>query len=511
MYRYYCSLLLLLSVTLNVIAQPPEIDPNGYNVFFHANGNIASEGYMRDGQPDGFWKTYFEDGAIKSEGNRENFELDSIWNFYKNDGQLDRTISFLKGKKSGFETVYNGDLVLEEIPYLNGQRSGEGRYYYDSGELYRRVNFENDLEEGKGFEYAEDGRVITFLNYKSGFIRSIEKVNRLNIRKERTGYWVLYWPNELVQEEGTWTNGVRNGVFKFFKKNGDLDRIEVYSGGEIIEGADAAVMLDIRKEYYEDGTLRMIGSYREGSKQGVFREYDKSGEIINSYVYENNVKYGEGVVDPEGRFQGPWKIFYPTGEVKAEGSFVDGMKDGEWTYFFTNTKVEQRGSYTLDLPNGAWKWYYENGVLLREERFRKGKEDGLMVEYDREGNEISKGEFIDGLKTGPWIQHVNDHKEAGSYLDGEKHGEWVFYFDNEEVNFEGEFSVGSPIGKHRWFYYDGKLKKEGKYKSGEKHGPWKQYDEFGVLQMVIKYNYGEVIKIDGSKVFLASDAIEEVN
>ena len=36
-----------------------DINPNGYNQFFYANGQASSEGYMRDGKPDGDWKTYY--------------------------------------------------------------------------------------------------------------------------------------------------------------------------------------------------------------------------------------------------------------------------------------------------------------------------------------------------------------------------------------------------------------------------------------------------------------------
>lgn len=511
MYRYIGSLLLILLISGSSFSQPATIDPNGYNVFFYPNGNISSEGIMRDGKPDGFWKTYYESGILKTEGARQNFELDSIWNFYNSDGNLERSISYLEGKKSGLEKLFTDEVIVEKIPFVNNQRQGEGRFYYENGALYRVVNFENNLEEGKGLEYAQDKRIITILNYRNGFIRSIEKINRYNKLGKRKGYWIEYWDNDLIKEEGNWTNGVRNGIFKFFTKKGDLDRIEVYKGGELVEGAEAAIMLDIRKEYYEDGTLKMVGSYKEGSKQGIFREYSKEGEIINSYVYDNNVKTGEGVVDPEGKFQGTWKMYYPTGEIRAEGGYENGLKEGDWVFYFTDSKIEQKGTYSKDLPTGGWKWYYDDGKLLREERFRKGREDGLLVEYDREGGEIIKGEFIDGLRTGPWFYQVNDHTEEGDYLDGEKHGMWVYTFDNGEVNFKGEFSAGVPMGKHRWYYSNGKLKEEGKYKSGEKHSSWKLYEVNGAIKMVIKYDYGEVIRIGGGKLESGKQTSDEVN
>ena len=270
-------------------------------------------------------------------------------------------------------------------------------------------------------------------------------------------------------------------------------------------------MMDIRKEYYENGKLKLVGSYKNGTKQGVFREYDQEGNIINSHIYEGNVKSGEGIVDPSGDKQGNWKLFYPTGELKAQGQYVQGLKSGEWQYFFASGKIEQIGNYKDGLAHGSWKWYYESGDLLREERFRKGKEDGLMVEYTVEGNEIIKGEFIDGLRTGPWFYTVNDHTEEGEYLDGEKNGEWIFVYDNGKVNFKGEYANGIPIDKHSWYYRDGSLKQEGKYNSGERHGNWIFFNELGLESYKIKYKYGEEMKIDGAKIPESTNTEEEVN
>lgn len=53
-------------------------DQNTYNVFYHPDGNISSEGVMRNGKPDVYWKTYHKKGRIKSEGNRVDYEFDAL-------------------------------------------------------------------------------------------------------------------------------------------------------------------------------------------------------------------------------------------------------------------------------------------------------------------------------------------------------------------------------------------------------------------------------------------------
>ena len=67
--------LLLLLLPLLSLAQLPKDGPVKY---YYPNGNVSSEGTLRNGKPDGYWKSYSESGRIKSEGNRVDFKLDSL-------------------------------------------------------------------------------------------------------------------------------------------------------------------------------------------------------------------------------------------------------------------------------------------------------------------------------------------------------------------------------------------------------------------------------------------------
>ena len=104
--------------------------------YFYPNGQVSSEGIMRDGQPDGYWKTYYVTGVIKSEGKRTNYLLDSIWNFYSQTGELQQSISYQVGEKNGYSIRYSYDnplrpgqaTIISRELYVNGKR--EGKSYY---------------------------------------------------------------------------------------------------------------------------------------------------------------------------------------------------------------------------------------------------------------------------------------------------------------------------------------------------------------------------------------------
>lgn len=489
------------------------LDASGQGTFMqyrYENGAVSSEGTMLNGKPEGYWKTYYPDGGLKSEGNRKNFQLDSTWKFYRTDSTLERTVDYAGDLKNGWERVFSSsEVLLEEFENRNGIKNGIARYYYDTGELRLELKFQNGKEEGKALEYERDGRIITLLTYRNGFIYTEERINRYDQEGKRTGVWRDLYSGGLVREEGNWANGLRNGVFKFFDKKGELEKLEKYQDGILVIDEAATAILDIRQVYDENGKVISSGTYMQGKKQGNFREYDSRGNEIGGTLYDADVKIGEGRIDSLGRRIGPWKLFYPDGTLRAEGEYINGLKDGPWTFYFSNGKPEQKGVYKEDLPTAQWRWYYRNGSLHREEYYRKGKEDGHAVEYDSLGTTINEGDYSYGMKNGIWKLTVNDHTETGEYIDGERNGIWVWYHINGKKSFEGEFQAGIPVGKHRYWYENGQLSQAGSYEGGEMHGRWDYYEPNGLPALQLEYQQGEVVRINGQKIKLPKNREEE--
>lgn len=474
-----------------------------YVKYTYPNGIVSSEGTMVNGKPDGYWKTYYPDGGLKSEGNRLQFKLDSTWLFYRDDSTLERRITYREDIKQGKETRYNAKgKPEEEWNNSNGIKTGKSVYYYDTGELWKVIAFVNNKEEGKGIEYDKDGRIISHYVFKNGFIYSHEQINRYNNVNKRTGIWRELYANGEVRMEGNYTNGLKNGVFKNYDKQGKLLSIEQYVDDILVEGDEATGIPDIREEFYSDGQVKTSGSYKNGKKHGTFRNYDPRGKEQDAHLYEQDVKIAEGQLDSLGRRIGAWTFYYPTGQIKYKGGYKLGLKDGAWTYYYTDGKVVQSGSYINDEPAGNWKWYYSNSSVHRDEYYLRGKEDGHCVEYDSLGIVLTEGDYIGGLKTGAWVLKVNDHSEEGSFEDGERNGLWIWKYGDGTKAFEGEYTVGIPTGKHRYWYPNGQVKMRGEYEGGELSGRWDYYDEDGTMTLQLEYEGGVVVRINGVKIKL---------
>ena len=482
-------------------AQLDTTDVN-YQAFFYENGVKSSEGILKNGQPEGEWLTYYDDGILKTKGSRSKGELDGTWFFFRPNGNPEKELNYKSGILDGEELIFNseGILLLKNF-YSKGKKEGISLEFYADGKVKKEIPFSDDKENGKGHEYGTDGRIISFFTYKDGYLRTMEKVNRYNTKGKRTGKWIEYQGNsKKLKEEGNYSNGLKNGLFKIYNRRGDLDRIETYKNGELVL-EDSNQILDVKKELGADGKVKSIGSFSNGKKQGIFREYDENGNIISSSIYKEDIKVAEGFIDGSGTYEGNWKIYYPTGELRAEGDYEQGNREGVWKYYFITGELEQRGKYKKDKPTGEWVWYFKNKEIKRQEYYRKGREDGESVEYDIQGKTINKGNYIDGLRTGDWFLTIGDYEEEGQFIDDEKNGDWkMFYKKTDQLYFQGEYAIGIPIKRHTYYWPNGQKKEEGKFQAGERHGDWKFFNNDGTVRLTIRYDNGIEVKINGEKV-----------
>jgi uncharacterized protein len=79
---------------------------------------------------------------------------------------------------------------------------------------------------------------------------------------------------------------------------------------------------------------------------------------------------------------------------------------------------------------------------------------------------------------------------------------WKEFYSDETLKFEGGFVQGSPNGKHKLYYENGKIKEEQNYRMGQKDKTWWVFDTEG--NVVISYVYANdvLIKINGIRVNL---------
>jgi antitoxin component YwqK of YwqJK toxin-antitoxin module len=506
-----------------------QTNPNGFNKFYYDNGALSSEGNMKDGKPDGYWKNYYKNGKIKTEGNRKNFLLDSVWKFYSENGRLIKSIEYKEGKKDGYTCVFDtGQKIVSREIFVNDIKQGVTKYFYRSGKIKQTLPYTSGKPEGISYEFNEDSVIIAIYRYKQGVLQGLERINRIDSEGKKQGTWKEFYDDGKVKTESRFNDDVLDGYVKEYDTKENLIKINKYNLGKEIKNAPELAVVEIFKQYYDDGTLKYEGPYADGYPVGTHYHYrqkfqcdsllfrrDDSTEIwIHKWICRNvpvpdsAITYNEGTVIERGPVDsirqktGIWIEFHNTGEFRAKGLCAAGNRIGEWIFYYPNGKVEQKGLYDKKgRPKGIWKWYYENEALMREESYVNGKREGPMTDYGEDGKILTKGEYFDNMQEGIWVYETPEYREIGKYTNDKQDSTWrSYYMPKGKPRFEGNFLNGEPEGLHTWYYENGAKRFFGNYAGGMKQGDWRFYDENGYNYLTITYDNDIEIKFQGVKV-----------
>ena len=277
---------------------------NGPVKLYYPNGQISSEGFIKDGKPEGFWRTYYTTGIVKSEGKRTNFLLDSTWNFYNQSGELVEVINYQFGKKSGFTYKYTYDnperpgqatLVSQEL-FINDRREGNSFYYFPTGELKELVYYSAGRREGFAREFNKDSVIVTLKQYKDNYLISRERLNRVDREGNKVGTHKTFFDDGTVKVEQNYLEGELHGYFREYDQEGKILQTFRYERGAVVEEIDeeARELIDFKRSFDEEGRMVFSGGYREGIPIGIHRFFDTTGVVINAYTYnQQGVKIAE--------------------------------------------------------------------------------------------------------------------------------------------------------------------------------------------------------------------------
>ena len=90
---------------------------------------------------------------------------------------------------------------------------------------------------------------------------------------------------------------------------------------------------------------------------------------------------------------GPIKVYYNDGKLKAQGSLINGEKAGVWTSYYPNGAMWSRTAYFDGLASGASVTYYKNGSIQYTGDYVKGNRAGKWKFYNEDGSLEKEVEF----------------------------------------------------------------------------------------------------------------------
>lgn len=220
--------------------------------------------------------------------------------------------------------------------------------------------------------------------------------------------------------------------------------------------------------YYENGNIRRIGTFKNDQREGEFIEYDENGDKSSEYICKND------------KIEGKASYYYSNGKIKRIGYFKNGKENGDFVEYETDGTKSAEYKMINGSIEGKQILYHYNGKKAQESNFVNGQKNGNEIIYDSEGrkskeysllNEEYNGKYIDywengqpyevsyyknGQLNGQSIQYTEAGKvkNKGIYLEGKKNGTFTFNDENGKITAEENYLNDDLSGMTTLFYYD---------------------------------------------------------
>ena len=352
------------------------------------------------------------------------------------------------------------------------------------------------------------------------------------------GFWKSYYVTGIKKSEGRYRNFQLDSVWVFFDQSGDtIEKINYLFGKrngysykykkDASEGlyiSSRELFAGDRKEgtayfYFPDGRIQQTLTYSNGKKEGLSREFDRNGNVITLFEYNNDFLISRERInrsDNKGLKQGVWKEFYPNGTIRSEKNYRDDLLHGYYKEY------DNRGILVLTM-------LYDSGSIVKSEvedqpdmRLRTNMMkttglntadlSGIQCRLASTGNTvqtvrlkmhlfttITAFSFLKALLTKPGNSTENGkisilkvlHGPKDSTLTAGGRGCGSFYNSSGKLEQTGSYNNGRPDGLWKWYYENGSLLREEEYFQGQRDGACTEYSQTGVIIAQGVYTDGE--------------------
>jgi TonB family protein len=351
-------------------------------------------------------------------------------------------------KKNGkVKTTHANGTKASQGKVKNYQKQGTWKYWNEKGVFVKAATYKNDLLNGEYVELFDGKQKATEGTYLNG---------------QRNGSWNEWYTDGKQRSRLNYANGQFNGTQQYWYENSNLREEAVYENG----------MLQSRKTWYYSGRPRKVEYYRNGKREGQWRDYDEfatdtlptllqtySNDLLNGPMY----RYSKGRRTEEatylnGRLNGTLRRWDDNGNLGLEENYSSGNLNGECRYL-ENGILLRSGNYLNGAKNGMFTENNREGLLLRHIWYTRGREDSVYS-YHPNGKIAIRKTAISGITLTETYQEFNEAGLLmlnGNYLSTKKQGVWTSYYPNGKKKSETPYARGAVTGIYRKWHANGKL------------------------------------------------------
>ncbi len=198
----------------------------------------------------------------------------------------------------------------------------------------------------------------------------------------------------------------------------------------------------------------------QGRKQGLWTKRDTEGRLIYQATFKDDKPVGE------------MKRFHENGKLKAILIFTEGSNESDAQLFDEQGKQIASGKYDGQKKTGEWK-YMANNQIISTETYLNGQKNGISKRFYKTGELLEEANWQNDQLNGVYHSYFLDGKPyiECKYSEGKRNGAFKTSFPNGEQELDAFYT--NDVRDKDWKYYDqtGKLLYTLKYELGELLNP----------------------------------------
>lgn len=249
-----------------------------------------------------------------------------------------------------------------------------------------------------------------------------DTASKLDAQGRKHGLWIERYANGKIRTATTYVNGDKRGLEKCYREDGKISSEINYAGERnkqknpkprsiflpdeqreyIISGHEK------RYSYDNEGNLEEVSFFKDGMKDSVSFLYYPSGELKAQGFF----RYGKA--------HGNVKSFYKDGKLMSDCHYKLGKKDSVQTYYYVNGQISYVGLMMSGKREGTHVFMHENGKLWQEIIFRNDMPWEVLTNYDADGKAVKMGTLKDGNGTLYIYEETGKLKDIETYANGVK-------------------------------------------------------------------------------------------
>lgn len=283
-------------------------------------GKIIYEGNFVNDKPTGTFKYYFGSDTLQAIMIYSNNGSVAHSTSYYGPGKKKSEGKYVNEKRDSTWIIYNYEGQIASIDnYVMGQKHGKCLVNYPNGKIAFDQTWVNGKEEGPWIEYFENGNMKIKKNYVAG---SLE------------GKVFFYRSNGSLEIEANYKNDLSHGNWGYYNENGTLNRVEEYQYGKMQRVINKNGTFT---EYYLNQAPKSIYVYKNGKREGEFKEFYDSAKWVKNIRPAKESEFG---YFPEETVEELVGI-----QPRVSGNYFNDQLQGKVTYYKADGKVDYVETY----------------------------------------------------------------------------------------------------------------------------------------------------------------------